>query len=103
MQKEETNKKVPRRLWLIGCAILFVTLILSLYSYIEKQDCICALLTAEEQEFIIDDRLRSFHEGVDQQSGVFIRSSGPCRHGKIINLTIYPDNGIYKGKVIDLH
>ena len=103
MQKEVIDKDmtVSRWIWFIGGTILLVTLLVSLYLYIEKQDCICAMLTAEDQEFVIDDRLRSFQEGVDQQTGVFIRSSGPCRHGKIIQLTIYPDNGIYKGKVID--
>ena len=102
MQKKNTdlNMTVYRCLWLIGSAILLIMLLGSLLSYIEKQDCICARLTSEEQEFVIDDRLRSFHEGIDQQSGVFIRSSSFCRHGKSIQLTIYPDNGTYKGKVI---
>ena len=102
MQKEinDMNMTVYHCLWLIGSAILLIMLLGSLLSYIEKQDCICARLTSEEQEFVIDDRLRSFHEGIDQQSGVFIRSSSFCRHGKSIQLTIYPDNGTYKGKVI---
>jgi len=34
---------------------LLIMLLGSLLSYIEKQDCICAKLTPEEQEFVIDD------------------------------------------------
>jgi len=34
---------------------------------------------------------------VDEQTGVFIRFSSPCRHGKSIHLTVFPDEGIYRG------
>lgn len=93
------KKAVPRWLLIAVSTFLLIILLSSLYTYIEKQDCICAKFTTEDQEFVIDDRLRSFYEGIDQQSGVFIRSSSPCRHGKTIQLTIYPDNGTYKGRI----
>ncbi len=79
---------------------LLVSVLVQVYAYFEKQDCICAKLTTEEQEFEIDDRLRAFYEGVDEQTGVFIRFSSLCRHGKNIMLTVFPDEGFYKGKVL---
>lgn len=89
--------------WLIFClsAILLMCVSLQVYAYFEKQDCICAKLTTEEREFEIDDRLRAFYEGVDDQTGVFIRFYSPCRHGKHIQLTIFPDEGIYRGQKTD--
>lgn len=78
---------------------LLVCVLAQAYAYFEKQDCMCARLTTEEQEFEIDDQLRSFYGDVDDQTGVFIRASSPCRHGKIIQLTIYPDEGIYRGRI----
>lgn len=80
-------------------AALLVSVFVQVYAYFEKQDCICAKLTTEEQEFEIDDRLRAFYEGVDEQTGVFIRFSSPCRHGKSIQLTVFPDEGIYRGMI----
>lgn len=41
-------------------AALLVSVLVQVYAYVEKQDCICAKLTTEEQEFEIDDRLRVF-------------------------------------------
>ena len=78
---------------------LLVSVLVQVYAYFEKQDCICAKLTTEEQEFEIDDRLRAFYEGVDEQTGVFTRFAGPCRHGKSIHLTVFPDEGIYRGMI----
>ncbi len=80
-------------------AALIIYACMQVYAYLEKQDCICAKLTAEEQEFEIDDRLRNFYGDVEDKTGTFIRSLSQCRHGKHILLTIFPDEGIYRGRV----
>lgn len=80
-------------------AALLVCVLVQGYAYFEKQDCICAKLTTEEQEFEIDDRLRDFYEDIEEKTGVFIRATSSCRHGKHILLTIYPDEGTYRGKI----
>lgn len=51
-------------------AALLVSVLVLVYVYVEKQDCICAKLTTEEQEFEIDDRLRAFYEGGDNVKAV---------------------------------
>ena len=93
------KKRWLRVLVALLAAALLVSVLVQVYAYVEKQDCICAKLTTEEQEFEIDDRLRAFYEGVDEQTGVFIRFLSPCRHGKSIHLTIFPDEGIYRGMI----
>lgn len=80
-------------------AALIIYACMHVYAYFEKQDCICAKLTAEEQEFEIDDRLSNFYGDVEDKTGTFIRSLSQCRHGKHILLTIFPDEGIYRGRV----
>lgn len=80
-------------------AALIVCVCVQVYAHFEKQDCICAKLTAEEQEFEIDDRLRNYYGDVEDKTGTFIRSLGQCRHGKRILLTIFPDEGIYRGQI----
>ena len=89
-----------RKLIFLLTAALIVFLYIQVYTYFEKQDCICAKLTSVEQEFEIDERLRAFYEGVENRSGVFIISSSCCRHGKHIQLTIFPDEGLYKGRLL---
>ena len=91
--------------WIRGLIILLelaliVCVLVQAYVYIEKQDCICAKMTSEEQEFKIDDRLRGFYGDVEDKTGTFILASSSCRHGKSILLTIFPDEGWYKGKVL---
>lgn len=95
------KKRWFQRLVTLLVAALIVCVCMQVYAYFEKKDCICAKLTTEEREFEIDDRLRAFYEGVDDQTGVFIRFSSPCRHGKHIQLTIFPDEGIYRGQKTD--
>ena len=80
-------------------AALIIYACMQVYAYLEKQDCIRAKLTAEEQEFEIDDRLRNFYGDVEDKTGTFIRSLSQCRHGKHILLSIFPDEGIYRGRV----
>lgn len=78
-------------------AALIICVCMQVYAYLEKQDCICAKLIAEEQEFVIDDRLRNYYGDVEDKTGTFIRSLGQCRHGRRILLTIFPDEEIYRG------
>ena len=95
------KKRWLRVLVALFAAALLVSVIVQVYTYVDKKDCICTNLTTEEQEFEIDDRLRAFYEGMDEQTGVFIRFSSPCRHGRSIHLTVFPDEGIYRGRIIN--
>jgi len=69
--------------------------------YYEKQDCICARLTDEQQTFEIDDHLRSYLDNLDETSGTWTERREMCRHHKHILLRIFPDEGIYKGNILD--
>lgn len=93
------KKRWLRVLVALLAAALLVSVLVQVYAYVEKQDCICAKLTTEEQEFEIDDRLRNYYGDVEDKTGTFIRSLGQCRHGKRILLIIFPDEGIYRGRV----
>lgn len=93
------KKRWLRVLVALLAVALLASVLVQVYAYFEKQDCICAKLTTEEQEFEIDDRLRDFYEDIEEKTGVFIRATSSCRHGKHILLTIYPDEGTYRGKI----
>ena len=76
---------------LIGAAIV--------HRYIDHQNCLCSQLSTEPQQYPIDEKLLAICDGVDKETGVFIRLSTQCKHGVSLRLTIYPDDGYYLGSV----
>lgn len=80
---------------LLCCLIVFWT-----RGYADRQQCVCSILTTEEQTYAIDDRLYRVCEKDTMNSGTFMIVRTTCDHGKNLHLTVMPDKGIYKGYVL---
>ena len=74
--------------------------ILCACEYQDRQQCVCSMLTEEEQTFSIDDRLYRVCERDTMKSGVFMFVRTGCDHGKNLHLTVFPDEGIFKGYIL---
>lgn len=95
---------MKRRSWIaltIICALACVILIGApiAHRYIDHQKCLCSQLTKEPQLYPIDEKLLAICDGVDKETGVFIRVSTQCKHGVSLHLTVFPDEGYYLGSI----
>ncbi|MDO4355480.1 MAG: hypothetical protein Q4E13_03065 [Clostridia bacterium] len=70
-------------------------------AYTERQKCICSMLTSVEETYPVDDRLYRVIEKDTIQSGVFMMIRTSCDHGVDLHLTVYPDEGFFKGYIPD--
>jgi len=68
--------------------------------YADRRQCVCSILTTEEQTYTIDDRLYRVCEKDTMDSGTFMIVRTTCDHGKRLHLTVMPDEAIYKGYVL---
>lgn len=83
------------------CIILTVCVIsVCVREHFERRQCVCEMLSDEEQTFPIDDRLYRVCEKDMMNSGVFMLVRTGCDHGKYFQLTIIPDEGKFKGYIL---
>lgn len=83
------------------CLVLAVCVIsICVREYRDRQQCVCSMLTEEEQTFSIDDRLYRVCERDTMKSGVFMYVRTSCDHGRNLHLTVFPDEGIFKGYIL---
>lgn len=90
-----------RKVIAIACAMVLLALacaaIPGIREYTDRQNCVCSMLTTTEDVFTIDDRLYRVVEQDTMKSGVFMVVRTTCDHNKQLHLTVYPDEGIFKG------
>ena len=90
-----------RKVILAGIAVLLCSLIvLWARDYADRRQCVCSILTTEEQTYAIDDRLYRVCEKDTMNSGTFMIVRTTCDHGNRLHLTVMPDEAIYKGHVL---
>lgn len=86
-----------------GLAVLLVLLLClatwAVRDYADRRQCVCSMLTTEEQTFPIDDRLFRVCEKDTMRSGVFMVMQTVCDHRKRLHLTVMPDEGIFRGYI----
>lgn len=68
-------------------------------NYADRRSCVCSMLTATEETFTIEDRLYRVVEQDTLNSGTFMIVRTTCNHDKQLHLTVYPDEGIFKGYI----
>ena len=94
-------KHAARRITLASMVVLLLCLIaVWARDYADRRQCVCSILTTEEQTYAIDDRLYRVCEKDTMNSGTFMIVRTTCDHGKNLHLTVMPDEGIYKGYVL---
>ena len=90
-----------RKVILAGSAVLLCCLIaVWARGYADRRQCVCSVLTTEEQTYTIDDRLYRVCEKDTMDSGTFMIVRTTCDHGKRLHLTVMPDEGIFKGYIV---
>lgn len=65
--------------------------------YADRQNCICSQLTDEIQQFEIDRKMLDVYDTTDTRTGTFVQVITQCKHGKRLQLMIFPDEGFYYG------
>lgn len=76
------------------------TILISILAYKDWRGCVCSVLSSTEQTFPIDERLYRVYEQDAMRSGTFAIVRTTCDHGRAIHLTVYPDEGVYKGTMV---
>ena len=92
------GKKILREICIVAvmATVGFAT-ILGVLAYKDWRGCVCSILTSTEQEFAIDERFYRVCEKDTLRSGTFAVIRTQCDHEKSFHLTVYPDEGIYRG------
>lgn len=94
-------KQAACRITLSAMVVLMLCLIaVWVRGYADRRQCVCSILTTEEQTYAIDDRLYRVCEKDTINSGTFMIVRTTCDHGKHLHLTVMPDEAIYKGYVL---
>ena len=75
--------------------LLLCLIVLWTRDYADRRQCVCSILTTEEQTYTIDDRLYRVCEKDTMDSGTFMIVRTTCDHGKRLHLTVMPDEAIY--------
>ena len=89
----------------IAFAVVLIALVCAavpgIRDYADRRSCVCSMLTTTEETFVIDDRLYRVVEQDTMKSGVFMTVRTTCDHGRRLLLTVYPDEGLFKGYITD--
>lgn len=91
-------KKILREVCIIAMmSVVGYAAIMGVLAYKDWRGCICSVLTSTEQTLPIDEKLYRVYEQEAMRSGTFAIVRTKCDHGKAIHMTVYPDEGIYRG------
>ena len=94
-------KKISTIAFAVVLIALACAAIPSIRNYADRRNCVCSMLTTTEETFAIDERLYRVVEQDTMKSGVFMTVRTTCDHGKRLLLTVYPDEGLFKGYITD--
>ena len=81
-------------------AVIYI-LVINLFAYLETRDCPCSVLSYQEETYPIDEKLDRIVSRDSLNSGTFLLVTTTCDHGVHMQLTIYNDNGTYRGRRLD--
>ena len=94
------NHAVRKVILSVIAVLLCCLIVLWARGYADRRQCVCSILTTEDQTYVIDNRLYRVCEKDTLNSGTFMIVRTTCDHGKNLHLTVMPDEGIYKGYVL---
>ena len=94
------NHAVRKVILSVIAVLLCCLIVLWARGYADRRQCVCSILTTEDQTYAIDNRLYRVCEKDTLNSGTFMIVRTTCDHGKNLHLTVMPDEGIYKGYVL---
>ena len=85
---------------IVAAALAIVQMLILGISHADRKNCVCSILTADEQTFPIDSRLYSLCEKDMLNPGTFRIVKATCAHGEKIYLCIMPDESKYTGYLL---
>ena len=85
---------------IFGTAAVIYILMINLLTYLETRDCPCSVLSYQEETYPIDEKLDRIVSRDSLNSGTFLLVTTTCDHGVRMQLTVYNDNGTYRGRKI---
>ena len=84
-----------------GIAAVIFVLIINVLAYLETRDCPCSVLSSQEDTYPIDEKLDRIISRDSLNTGTFLLVTTTCEHGVRMQLIIYCDSGIYRGRRLD--
>ena len=94
-------KRILREVCIIAMmSVVGYAAIMGVLAYKDWRGCVCSVLSSTEQTFPIDERFYRVCEEDTLHSGTFARIRTKCDHGNTLWLTVYPDEGIYRGHLL---
>ena len=81
--------------------IILWALIVGGRAYLDRQSCVCSVLSHESQTLAIDARLERVQPLENFNSGTFAIITMQCDHGYRLWLKIDKDAGTYQGRIMD--
>lgn len=91
--KEKRNRRLIYLLLVLSVAILLFHQAMWL---IERENCVCSVLTNELTQHELDERVRSICDC--DASGTYLLVQMTCDHDVRVQLQVFPDEGYYWGK-----
>ncbi len=89
-------------LWIVLLVpIILWALIAGGSEYLDRQSCVCSILSHENQSLAIDARLERVQPLENLNSGTFAIITTQCDHGYRLWLKIDKDAGTYQGRIMD--
>jgi len=83
------------------CFAIWCAMMINGRKYSDRKECVCSVLTAEEQTLKIDERLNQICRIEDMSSGTFTIISMWCDHECRLWLKIDKDAGTYQGRIVN--
>ena len=93
-------RAVLRCIFLITIAIFAYLTLTFVHYQSDRASCVCSFLSTTEQTYAIDERLYRVCEKDTMSSGTFLLVRTTCNHGMRLQLTVMPDEGIFKGYIV---
>jgi len=89
-------------LWIVlFVPIILWALIAGGSEYLDRQSCVCSVLSHESQSLAIDARLEKVQPLENLNSGTFAIITTQCNHGYRLWLKIDKDAGTYQGRIME--
>lgn len=97
------KSKERRSRWPINLLLVLSVAILLCHQamwLIERENCVCSVLTYEPTQHELDDRVRSICDC--DASGTHLLVQMTCDHDVRVQLQVFPDEGYYWGKRLEV-
>ena len=87
-------------IWFFLICILLYFIFSQCQTYLDKQQCLCSILSTQRTTRPIDSHLMQIYSITPESPSRFAVIRTMCDHRQILELTIYPAEGVYVGRIL---